>query len=145
MNAPGAVVLRSGGGIGGFDGLPVTGLSDGIPVFSDSSTEEVAPATFFGALSGRSGRKSGNRHLPSAFCGQTTFGLTSDTSLITSLLEKREKKEMRRPKFFASRKLPLAPVSPCAMVMPLSFKPLHGVTLTRPIFNVAPNRWRSSC
>src|SRR5260370_36854394 len=100
MNAPGAVVLRSGGGIGGFD-LAVTGLSDGIPVFSDSSAEEVAAATFFGAFSGRSGRKSGNRHLPSAFCGQTTFGLTSATSLITSLLEKRETKENSITNFFA--------------------------------------------
>src|ERR1700724_2818860 len=103
MNAPGAVVLRSGGGIGDFD-LAFTGLSDGIPVFSDSSAEEVAAATFFGTFAGRSGRKSGNRHLPSAFCGQTTFGLTSDTSLIMRRLEKREKKAMRRPKFFASRK-----------------------------------------
>ena len=121
------------------------GLSAGVPVFSDSSAEEVAAAIFFGAFSGRSGRKSGNRHLPSPFCGQTTFGLTSDTSLITSRREKREKKAMRRPKFFASRKLPLAPVVPCAMVMPLSFKPLQGVTLMRPIFNVPPKRWRSSC
>src|SRR5205085_10047017 len=147
MNAVGAFGFRSGRGGSGFEGAVVTGLSAGVPAFSDFSGEEVAgsAAMVFGAFSGRSGRKSGNRHLPSAFCGQTTFGLTSDTSLITSRLEKREKKAMRRPKFFASRKLLLAPVVPCAMVMPLSFRPLQGVTLTRPIFNVAPNRWRSSC
>src|SRR2546423_5357574 len=145
MNAAGAFVFQSGLGGGRFDGVAAMRLSPGVPVFSDSSVEEVGAAIFFGAFSERSGRKSGNRHLPSPFCGQTTFGLTNDASLITSRLEKREKKAMRRPKFFASRKLPLVPVVPCAMVMPLSFRPLHGVTLTRPIFNVAPKRWRSSC
>src|SRR5207245_9572361 len=121
-------------------------LCAGVSVFSDSSGDETSDsAAIFGVFCERSGRKSGNRHLPSAFCGQTTFGLTSETSLITSRLEKREKKAIRRPKFFASRKLPLAPVVPCAMVISLSFRPLQGVTLMRPIFKVAPKRWRSSC
>src|SRR5207237_6434239 len=119
-------------GIGRLDAVAVIGLSAGVPVFIDSSAGEVATA-IFGAFSGRSGRKSGNRHLPSAFCGQTTFGPTSETSLITSRREKREKNAIRSPKLFASRKLPLLPLVPCAMVMPLSFKPLQGVMLTRPI------------
>src|SRR5205807_1404722 len=79
-----------------------------------------------------------NRKLPS-------LGLTRDASLITSRREKREKNAIRRPKFFASRKLPPALVVPCAMVIPLSLRPLQGVTLTRPIFKDAPKRWRSSC
>src|SRR6267143_7319463 len=102
MNAAG--VFDSGRGIACFDGIPFTGLSVDFSVFFDSSREEVSgSAALFGAASGRSGRKSGNRHLPSAFCGQTTFGPTRDTSLMTSRLEKREKKAIRRPKFFASR------------------------------------------
>src|SRR6266436_1793927 len=79
-----------------------------------SGTGLAVPASFAGEFSGltivdaplfslRSPRKSGNRHLPSAFCGQTTFGPTSDTSLITKRLEKIEKKAIRRPKFSASR------------------------------------------
>ena len=39
-----------------------------------------------------SSREPGNLHFPSAFCGQTTSGESSDTSLITSCFEKRESK-----------------------------------------------------
>src|SRR5205814_1526394 len=130
----------------GRGGSTVTAPCVGVFFTSDSWVAEgSACATIVGVFSGRSGRKSGNRHLPFAFCGQTTFGLTNETSLITNRLEKREKNAIRSPKFSASRKLPVVPVVPWAMVMPLSFKPLQGVTLTRPIFKVAPKRWRSSC
>ncbi len=113
----------------------------------DSSDGELSGSTTIAAIlfCRPSWRKSGNRHLPSAFCSQTTFGLASETSLITNRLEKIEKNAIRSPKFFASRKLPVALFDPCAMVMPVSFRPLQGVTLIRPIFKLAPKRWRSSC
>ena len=146
MNPAAVYVFSFGCGRGSFEGLAVRGRSAANAVFSVLPGEGFPDlAAIFGMFSGRSRRKSGNRHFPSEFCGQTTLGLTSDTSLITSRREKREKNAIRRPKFFASRKLPPVPAVPCAMVMPLSFKPLHGVTLMRPIFKVAPKRWRSSC
>src|SRR5438874_12590005 len=146
MNPAAIFVFSFGCGRGSFEGLAVTGRSVANAVFSVLPGEGFPDlAGIFGVFSGRSRRKSGNRHFPSEFCGQTTLGLTSDTSLITSRREKREKNAIRRPKFFASRKLPPALVVPCAMVIPLSLRPLQGVTLTRPIFKLAPKRWRSSC
>ena len=41
-------------------------------------------------------RLSGRRHLPSSFCGHTTLGRTSETSLITRRREKSERKRTRR-------------------------------------------------
>src|SRR5438105_15701162 len=142
MNPAAVFAFSFGCGRGCFEGTADARLSAANSVFSVSLGEGCPDlAAIFGMFSGRSRRKSGNRHFPSEFCGQTTLGLTSDTSLITSRREKREKNAIRRPKFFASRKLPPGPVAPCAMVMPLSFKPLHDVTLMRPIFKVAPKRW----
>src|SRR5205823_10161612 len=110
MNPAAIFVFSFGCGRGSFEGLAVTGRSVANAVFSVLPGEGFPDlAGIFGVFSGRSRRKSGNRHFPSEFCGQTTLGLTSDTSLITSRREKREKNAIRRPKFFASRKLPPVP------------------------------------
>jgi len=87
----------------------------------------------------------GSRHFPSAFCGQTTVGLTSDTSLITSLREKRETNRTRNRNVFASRKCFGPALELCGMVMPLSSSPPHGVTLMLRICSVVPIARLSSC
>src|SRR5437899_12653613 len=46
----------------------------------------------------------GNFHFPSASCGQPTRGLISETSLITSLWEQRERNRTRSRNVVASRK-----------------------------------------
>src|SRR6266478_9771230 len=119
MNPAAVFVFSFGCGRGCFEGTAGARLSAGNAIFSVPGEGFPDLAAIFGLSSGRSRRRSGNRHFPSEFCCQTTLGLTSDTSLITSRREKREKNAIRRPKFFASRKLPLVPVVPCAMVMPL--------------------------
>src|ERR1043166_9837071 len=43
----------------------------------------------------RTARTLGKRHFPCAFCGQTTLGPISETSLITSRREKRDRKSTR--------------------------------------------------
>src|ERR1700720_1516413 len=103
MNPAAVFVFSFGCGRGCFAGVAAAGLSAADAIFSVSRREGFPDlAAIFGMFFGCSGRKSGNRHFPSAFCGQTTLGLTSDTSLITSRREKREKNAIRRPKFFAS-------------------------------------------
>src|SRR5437762_529525 len=97
MNPAAVLVFSLGCGRGCFEGLAVTGRSAANAVFFVSPGEGFPDlAAIFGMSSGRSRRKSGNRHFPSEFCGQTTLGLTSDTSLITSRREKREKNAIRK-------------------------------------------------
>src|SRR6266446_8723991 len=111
MNPAAVFAFSFGCGRGCFEGTAGARLSAGNAVFSVWPGEGFPDlAAIFGMSSRRSRRRSGNRHFPSEFCGQTTLGLTSDTYLITSRREKREKNAIRRPKFFASRKLPLVPV-----------------------------------
>src|SRR4029077_12946843 len=99
MNPAAVFVFSFGCGRGRVEGTAVARLSAANAVFSVSRGEGFPDlAAIFGMLSGRSRRKSGNRHFPSEFCGQTTLGLTSDTSLITSRREKTEKNAIRRPK-----------------------------------------------
>src|SRR5215467_14132299 len=71
----------------------------------------------------------GNLHFPSASCGQTTSGLMSETSLITSLREKSERKRTRSRNVSASRKCLGPTPEVCAIVIPLSWSPPQGVTL----------------
>jgi len=87
----------------------------------------------------------GNLHFPSASCGHTTVGFTSATSLITSLLEKTESKRTRSRNVFASRKFPGPPEELCAIVIPLSSSPPHGVKLMLRIRRLVPSRRLSSC
>src|SRR4051794_28963224 len=87
----------------------------------------------------------GNRHFPSAFCGQTTFGLTRDTSLITSLREKRDRNRTLNRNVFASRKCFGPAAELCGIVMPLSSNPPHGVTLMLRICSVVPIARLNSC
>src|SRR5262249_7021484 len=87
----------------------------------------------------------GNLHFPSASCGQATFGLMSATSLITSRLEKTERKRTRSRNVFASRKC-LGPAEEvCAILMPLNSSPPQGVTLMLRISSGVPRRRLSSC
>ena len=87
----------------------------------------------------------GNLHFPAAFCGQITFGSTSETSLITSRRENSDQSRTCNTKLFASRKLAAPRSDVCGIVIPLSFRPAQGVTLMRPMCNTVPRRWRSSC
>src|SRR6266496_4615253 len=82
----------------------------------------ASPAEMSGVLSSRD---QGNLHFPSAFCGQTTFGLTSETSLITNRREKSERKRTRRRNVLASRKCLELAADRCAIVMPLSSSRPH--------------------
>src|SRR5438067_5845993 len=79
MNPAAIFVFSFGCGRGSFEGLAVTGRSVANAVFSVLPGEGFPDlAGIFGVFSGRSRRKSGNRHFPSEFCGQTTLGLTRD-------------------------------------------------------------------
>ena len=90
-------------------------------------------------------RDLGNFHFPSTSCGQTTFGLMSETSLMTRRREKRERKRTRSRNVFASRKS-LEPTGEVwAIVMPLSSSPPQGVTLMLRIPSVVPRRRLNSC
>src|SRR5947207_15317992 len=89
---------------------------------STSGSDTVGAAVFVP-------RDLGNFHFPSASCGQTTFGLMSETSLITRRREKRERNRTRRRNVFASRKCFGATGEVCAIVIPLSSSPPQGVTL----------------
>src|SRR5438128_4076477 len=112
---------------GGFrGGIPVSGSREFS--FSDRFTGSSGAIEAFSWLC--SG-KPGNLHLPSAFCGQITFGSARDTCVITKRREKSDSNLIRSPKVFASRKLGDPAAETSGMVIPLNFRPPHGVTLTR--------------
>ena len=87
----------------------------------------------------------GKRHFPSAFWVQTTSGRRSEISLITKRLEKSEAKRIRSRNVFASRNGVSTAEFVCGMVMPLSLRPPHGVTLIRRTWRGVSRRWLSSC
>ncbi len=106
-------------------------------------------AAFAGApgitASARSGAFVGRRHFPFSFCFHTTCGWMSETSLITSRPENNEAICTRSRNASACRKSPPPVSSAFGIVMPVNFKPHHGVTLIRWIFSVVPSRSLSSC
>src|SRR5438046_5407707 len=81
-------------------------------------------------------RDFGNFHFPSASCGQTTFGLMSETSLITRRREKRERNRTRRRNVFASRKCFGPTGEVCSIVIPLSSRHHLGVNINLRITSV---------
>src|SRR5947199_10840733 len=90
-------------------------------------------------------RDFGNFHFPSASCGQTTFGLMSETPLITRRREKRERNRTRRRNVFVSSKCFRPPGEVCPIVLPLSSSPPQVVTLILRIPSVLPRRRLNSC
>ena len=72
-------------------GMFGVGASGVVATVSAGDAETAAPS-IGGEVGCFSSREPGNLHFPSLFCGQTTFGASSDTSLITSRFEKRESK-----------------------------------------------------